>query len=138
MENLLNGTQNGVAIQTRYGKLKNCISTKDNEILFGEVQYVDELDCIQQQTISLSKTPPYEFENEVRCVIFNQYTKEGPRKGKPKYEHGLLVDVDIKGLIEKIFLPPLCQLWFEETISDIIKKYTYNFDLVHSKIREKL
>lgn len=134
----LDGAKYGIAIQTNYGKLKKSISTKANDILFGEVEYVNELDSIQQQTISLRKIPPYTFENEVRAVIFNQYTEEGPRKGFPKYKYGLTVDVDINNLIEKIYMPPLSPKWFEETVSEVIKKYDYEFIIVPSEIREKL
>lgn len=134
----LDGAKYGIAIQTNYDKLKKSVSTQTNDILFGEVEYVNELDSIQQQTISLRKIPPYTFENEVRAVIFNQYTEEGPRKGFPKYKYGLSVDIDIEKLIEKIYMPPLSPKWFEETVSDVIKKYGYEFILVPSEIREKL
>jgi hypothetical protein len=134
----LDGAKHGVAIQTSYDKLKKSVSSQTNDILFGEVEYVNELDSIQQQTISLRKIPPYIFENEVRAVIFNQFTKEGPRKGFPKYKYGLSVHVDIENLIEKIYMPPLSPKWYEETVFNLIQKYGYNFLLVPSEIKEKL
>lgn len=134
----LDGTKYGVAIQTTYKRLRNSIATSSVDVLFGKVQYVDELESIQQQTISLRKTEPYIFENEVRAVIFNQHTKEGPREGFPKYKYGLAIDVNIELLIEKIYLSPLCPRWYENSISDILQKYDYDFTLIPSAIKEKL
>jgi hypothetical protein len=134
----LDGAKYGIAIQTSYDKLKKYVPSQTKDILFGEVEYVDELDSIQQQTISLRKIPPYAFENEVRAVIFNQFSEEGPRKGFPKYKYGLSVHVDIENLIEYIYMPPLSPKWYEETVSDVIQKYGYNFSLVPSEIKEKL
>ena len=134
----LDGTRFGIAIQTQYDKLKNALATSENDVLIGEVQYCDELCSLQQQTISLRKTIPYKFENEVRAVIFNQYTSEGPRKGHPKYEYGVEVKIEIEKLIDKVYLPPLCQKWYEQTIENLIKKYDFKFTLVKSAIAENL
>lgn len=134
----LNGTRFGVAIQTTYEKLKKVLEKPEYEILLGEVQYCVEVEALQQQTIFLRKTPPYKFENEVRALILNQYTSEGAREGKPRFEYGIEVKIDLVELIDKVYLPPLSPKWFEKTVSEIITKYGYNFELIGSEIIQSL
>ena len=134
----LDGHRYGIAIQTVYQKMKEGICSDENDILFGEVIYDDSVDALKQSIVNFRKNKYYSFENEVRAIILNQWIINSKER-IPKYEIGINIKVDLNKLIEAVYISPLAPEWFSKLVSDLIRnKYTYNFPILESQIKDNL
>ncbi|MCK9425745.1 MAG: hypothetical protein M0Q21_06885 [Ignavibacteriaceae bacterium] len=125
----------GISIQSKYSKLKSSIIDNNFSFLFQKVYYSNIVKDIKQSSVPFRKNKYYRFENEVRISVFNQYVKFG---GEPKYERGTDVDVDIKRMIEKIYVSPYSPDWFFDLVNYLVnEKYKYDFPIIRSNIKEK-
>ena len=125
----------GISIQTKYKNLLNSLIDNKYNYLVQKVYYSAEVRDNLMSSVQFRKNKYYKFENEVRIAIFSQYVKFG---GKPKYEIGTDVEVNINTLIERIYISPLAPDWFFELVNYLVKeKYNYNFSIIKSKIKEK-
>ncbi len=80
------------------------------------------------------KRKSFEHENEARAVIarypaeLNQETISG---------NGLKVKVDILNLIERIYVAPSSPNWFAELVKEVVAKYGYDFQVMHSRLNDQ-
>jgi hypothetical protein len=124
----------GISIQTRYRNLKESIIDTNFPLLFGKVCYSNNVKDIKQSSVYLRKNKFYKFENEVRILIMNQYVTFG---GEPKYDTGTTIEVEIKKMIEKIYVSPFSPDWFFELVKNIVEgKFNFHIPICRSLIKE--
>jgi len=131
----------GIAVQSTYAKLKASI-VSDEEVFLGIVKYIDyEKEFIVESANTLSpfvhKRISYSYENEIRAVLLKwPISGDSFDTTKETIFNGVQVRVDIERLVERIYVAPSAQSWFVDLVNAVIKKYGYNFTVVHSKLDE--
>lgn len=111
----------------------------DEAILIGLVKYIDydrqwinAKDAENFLTSFLYKRKSFEHEREIRALVL-----KGPQNldfSQEPIGHGLKIKVDLKRLIEKIYVAPSAPEWFAELVRALIHRYGYAFEVVHSKL----
>jgi hypothetical protein len=135
----LNGTKEGVAIQTTLNDLSNSY-TGQSKVYGGKVTYEPiRKNDLNIFSVSTNKRVYYKYENEYRLILPNQIKiEEGIRI--PQHEIGFNVDFDMNALIKKIYISPFCGTWFkrviESTVDNLLPKFPKN-QIVHSEIVDK-
>jgi hypothetical protein len=129
----------GVAIQTTFDRLCKCfhIDHKNTENI-GIVQYID-YSPESSETIDVLKWAPlplfykrknFEHEKELRAIIpFPASVLHGGELTKEtldSFPKGLLINVDLDILIERIYLAPSSPQWIRDLLNSILKKYEIN------------
>jgi hypothetical protein len=146
----------GVAIQSTFGRLKGCFKQGTPDIYIGEVHYID----YQTEKISesnffnsfLHKRRSFEYEKEIRALVL-EYTRqraevleyarrkdEGvhtPSKPPSSVAAGVPVDVDLEELIANIYVAPENPKWFVELVKSVTRKYGLNKPVVQSTLDAK-
>jgi hypothetical protein len=137
----------GIAIQTTFKKLKHSIIDEE-KVYLGMVKYINYekeiIDPTNTFRAFLHKRISFEHERELRAIIYK------PPVNKLKIEknnkiplmdfktetinQGLSIEVDIKELIEKIYVAPSAPLWLIDLIKNVISKYGYDFNIIQSKL----
>lgn len=106
------GDRTGVAVQTTFQRLVQSI--KDPAVRFGMVKYIDIKDgyiaeCYgcDRNSVLTAKDLSYKFEKELRVLLFDQHKPDKT----PLYPMGKLVPVDLKTLIQAVYLSPYTDVW---------------------------
>src|SRR5690606_27801928 len=90
---------------------------QDPEVQIGQVKYVDyENQFIPEGNLYypfLYKRKSFEHEREIRLLVRDNTTLIGE---EPEFEHGCFKKVDLKQLINSIYLSPLMPEWEEKTV----------------------
>ncbi len=132
----------GIAIQSTYKLLKKSIIDEET-VHIGKIKYIDyETEQIRVNNLFgafVHKRKSFEHEREIRAVI-----KKPPilsKEGKYDYEEetissGLQIKVDIKTLIQKIYVAPNSPSWFLELVGAAVKRYGYSFEVIQSQLNK--
>ncbi len=83
------------------------------------------------------KRKSFEHEQEARALVskWSQFEK-GPNFDIETID-GIPIKVDIEKLVENIYLAPNTSDWFSALVKEIVKRYDYTFNVVHSKLDER-
>ncbi len=131
----------GIAIQSTYNRLKNSFKDTDCFIYIGVVKYIDyKLDWIPEDNLFyplIYKRKSFEYEHELRAVALPKI-RDGAGWSisltRPLSEEGIYATIDIDTLIEKIYLAPTCPDWLFELVKSIASKYRVNAEILHSSL----
>jgi hypothetical protein len=151
-----------VAIQSTYSKLRDCLPSKvqvgkpdvsgiagewnegDSPVYLGIVQYIDYgTEPISQDNAFypfVHKRKSFEHEQELRAVISSVPFVEEPDGGMyipesaANLETGCRVRVSLDALIEGIYVAPTAPTWFRRVVQAVTSKY----DLAHKTARSSL
>lgn len=116
----------GIAIQTTMERLCTAIGSTDFEV--GAVKYISFEHPLDEDSVPIwYKRTAFQHENEIRAII----------KKSSSTELGLLVDVDVNRLIEKVYISPSAPEWFACLVENVLKKYNLNKEVLHSKLDEE-
>lgn len=136
-------TNEGIAIQSTFGHLKECFREKYPSIYIGKVKYIDyDKDSILKDGVSrphiLYKRRGFEHERELRAFTVDTLMK-GIRKGKLiryifGYPDGLYVNVNLDVLIERIYVAPTCPHWFFDLVESVTDKYGLDKEVLRSAL----
>lgn len=108
----LGGEKNGVAIRTTVSKLKNAVvngfDSFSEDFFIGKVKYRSRLkhDELSRFNVITTKKPFYDFEKELRLFIINYPRSEGGYETPYKMSVGRHVQVDLRALIQRIYISP--------------------------------
>lgn len=117
--------KNAIAIQTTYGALSKQL---DRKAEIRPVRYIDYMTQFAGTTDRYwCKRKSFEYEKEVRAIVYD-YCHIG--------EPGIHIPVDLRELIEKVYISPYAPKWFEDIIRDIILRYGYDFEVSASEMAE--
>lgn len=123
----------GVAILTTVDRLKECFHNELREIYICDVDYIDyEREFMPEGNIfylSLHKRKSFVYENEVRCLFSDNFNK-------PLYngEKGLLMEVDLQKLIDKVYISPYAPTYMKADIERILCNYGINAEVIYSPL----
>ena len=159
MWNLYSHENAGIAIQSTTRKLsKSFGDNKEDEIWIGKVQYLDFSKAWINEWSSLfqafvTKRKSFEYENEIRAItclpdnhggrewMVNIAKKERISSFKPRVvnpreitDKGKYVSADLEILIEKVYIAPYAEYWFEEVIESLLSKYGLNATVTKSDL----
>ena len=129
----------GIAVQSTYNKLRSSISDDEN-VNLGVVKYIDyETEWIDGRVNLLTpfvhKRKSFEHEREVRAVVTKWPNIEGTIDSNHEtIGNGLKIKVDIEHLIEQIYIAPSTPDWFSDMVRALILRYGYAFNVVQSKL----
>ncbi len=149
-------SQQGVAIQSTYKRLCESFSEySENDVSIGLIKYIDYISDkipVYQNMLTplLCKRKSFEYEMELRAIIFfpSQFqpsysedyygvdlsNQQGFHKHIQNYPPGFYVPVNLKILIEKIYIAPTTKPWIRDIISSLIKKFEINKEIHQSDL----
>ena len=134
----LRGSPEGVAIRTTAGKLiQQFEANPEFNIHCGKVLYEPFLDNDTNQfVVSTTKRKYYEYENEYRALIINQFVYGKP--DVPIFPDGANVKINTSELVDKIYISPFATLWFRKVVESLIEEKMPGFtNIVSSGIQDK-
>ena len=143
----------GIAVQSIYRKLRESI-IDDEPVYLGTVKYIDyEKDPISRYYDPTSvndfifnffspfiyKRKSFEYEREVRALLMRRPTIPEEKIGsyKDTIVDGVEVRVNVKHLVEKIYIAPNAPDWFCKLCDSVAQKYGFEFEIVRSKLDDK-
>ncbi len=121
----------GMAIQSTFKRLKDCLEGDTPGVFLGKVKYIDyEKDVFPTKNPLfpfICKRKSFEHEQEFRAV-----TLHFPPSGYDRY---ITIDLDV--LIEKIYVAPSSPDWFLELVKSVTKKYDLDKEVIPSALDAK-
>lgn len=131
-------TQNneGLAIQSTIGRLQKALKPENNfDQYIGEVNYIDyKKEYIPFDDLFfpfLFKRKSFQYEREVRIITDSS-------KSDIKINDGLRINVNLKYLIEKIYIHPKSENWYKKLVIDLVHKLGYDFDIEKSDLESDI
>jgi len=131
----------GIAVQSTFKRLKDSLIDKEHDILIGKVKYINYGKLVEPTKVFTNpviyKRKIFRHEQELRAVI-----KKLPKRGfsprsKKTIEDGIYVLVDVDILIDKIYLAPISPVWQFELLKSVMGKYQLDKDVIQSSMDEK-
>ncbi len=140
MWNVFGKTGDSIAIQTTLGGLKQSFGDyTDYNVYIGEIRYLDyeveELDERNYLNLFLHKTKFYEYENEIRLLIYDDgdisivdpkepyFWLPGDEKTLEEIKPGELVPVDLSLIMEKVYVSPLASSALLSVTKGLLEHY---------------
>lgn len=123
--------QEGIAVQSTYYRLYDCLNNTTDPVYLSIVEYFDpsgesKWDWGTYLRRILHKRHFYEHENELRAVILSD-------DGYDFNDSGASIKVDINILIENIFISPSAPKWIFELVNKLIENFQYKFNVEKSR-----
>ncbi|MGX9992133.1 hypothetical protein ACS4RR_023720 [Rhizobium sp. Z1P35] len=126
----------GIAVQSTYARLRDSISSEE-EVYIGKVNYIDYqrhvIDANNLLSPLVHKRTSFSHECELRAVVVHWPTRE-----QSPIEHGVAVPVDVKRLVQKVFVSPSASHWFSDLLQPLIAKYGFDFEVTHSSMNSQV
>ena len=126
----------GLAIRSTLGRLQEALDfDKDYTQHIGEVNYID----YKKEYIPfdntffpfLFKRKSFQYEREIRIIsdlTANNLT----------IDNGLKIDIDIKKLIEKIYIHPKSENWYKNLVIELVKRLGFDFEIEKSDLESEI
>lgn len=126
----------GLAIQSTLGKLQKALEVDtEYEQYIGEVNYID----YKKEYIPfdntffpfLFKRKSFQYEREVRVISdLTNFNLE--------IDNGVKIGIDIKELIEKIYIHPKSENWYKKLVMDLIARLGFDFETEKSDLESDI
>lgn len=140
----LGNENNGVAIKSTVGKLKDSIQSGSDpypeNFYIGSVKYETHLkpDELSRFSVITTKKPFYDFEKELRLFIINYPLSEGGTEPLYDIHDGRTVKVDLQTLVHHIYISPFADHSYRREVGTLLKKSDINMSILkQSKIMDK-
>lgn len=129
----------GIAIQSSFEKLKDSLKDEAHGIHIGKVKYIDyEKDWVPEGNSFhpfLHKRKSFEHEQELRAVIQEIPSKDDKIDlSKPLFDDGIYISVDLDVLINRIYLAPTSPKWLRELVKSVTRKYGLDKEVHQSSL----
>ena len=127
----------GIAIQSTFKRLKDSFRDKKHDIFIGRVQYIDyEKDRISDDPLSsfVYKRESFKHEQELRAVIQKLPVKGLSPRSKRPFDSGVYISVDLGLLISRIYLAPTSPKWLFELVKSVLAKYNLDREVHQSSL----
>ena len=136
MWQIFTGNSEGLAIQSTIGRLeKALIADKKFKQYIGEVNYIDyKKEYIPFDDMFfpfLFKRKSFQYEREVRII-------SDISSSNLKINDGMKIDVDIKQLIEKIYIHPKSENWYKNLVIELVSKLGFDFTIEKSDLESDI
>ena len=144
----------GIAIRSTFSKLKNSIKDTRYDVSASCVQYVDydqhsfPIEITETgfnfnfYDLYITKRRSFSHEKELRLITTTKKDTYTGRIYKDMHKGselngGLGIRIDLKILIESIYISPTSPGWFKKLIEDTIVKFNYDFSIKDSTLRQE-
>ncbi len=131
----------GIAIQSTFKRLKDSLRDKEHDVFLGRVRYIDYSRLVDPVEVFthpvIYKRKIFKHEQELRAVIRKLPKKGFSKRSKLTIAEGIYVPVDLNVLIDKIYLAPVSPVWQFELLKSILEKYQLNKEVVQSRMDDK-
>jgi hypothetical protein len=150
----------GIAVQSTTRRLSECFKDNNEDIIWiGKVQYLDFSEDWMNEWKNffqafVTKRKSFEYEKEIRAVtclpddnvsrhlLVNTATEESnafssrERTVDPKEltDKGKYVSADLHMLVEKVYVAPYAEPWFEEVVESLLSKYDLDSVVIKSDL----
>jgi hypothetical protein len=119
----------GIAVRSTFTRLRDCFSPASQSIYIGKVKYLDyKAERIPENKMAaacMHKRLSFAHEQEVRAVFIDWAEgREVLADQKAEHSHkGVNIPCDLDKLIEKIYVSPTSDPWFQDLVEDAVEKY---------------
>lgn len=140
-------TNKGVAIQSTTSRLNDVIEIANEDIALSKVRYIDYETDIWFDPVEyphknynlfsplIHKRIEFKHEAEVRLLhLIEAAIDDDSFWNNQSDSNGKFIQIDIRRLIENIYLPPTFDHEFEKKIKELIISHGYDFDVKRSKL----
>ena len=138
MWKLYGGVNKGIAIQSTFGRLVKAFEIFPDDIYISKVRYIDyKIDKFKGEDVEIfepviTKRKSFEHEKELRAIIWDT------SKITVRSENGsVCANINLKELIDKIYIAPFAPTWHKNIIQVIIKKFGLEISVEQSEINKK-
>lgn len=143
---------NCVAIKSSVSRLVDSFGAyTDYDVYIGSIKYIDhritEIDEGNYWSAWLHKAKFYESEQELRCIIMDDgdislFSNDEPyvlpfhggQSDIGNLSLGVQVPIDLKTLISEIYIGPQSEIWFKDTVCEILYRYGLENIVVNSSL----
>lgn len=119
-------SNNGIAIQSTFDRLCECVGGEINDLYAGEVDYSDKtlkLELGLTFEPFFKKRKYFKEDNEIR-IIYQEIDVGTQKKSNIDFvKHGIYIKVDLDKLIENIYISPNAEKWFSDLVQSVVDKY---------------
>jgi hypothetical protein len=136
MWQIFTGNSEGLAIRSTVGRLQKALGPENQyEQYIGEVNYID----YKKEYIPfddaffpfLFKRKSFQYEREIR--IITDVTQYGV-----SINDGLKISVDIRQLIDKIYIHPKSENWYKRLVIELLKRLDFDFEIEKSDLESDI
>ncbi len=133
----------GIAIQSTFSRLRDCFGNETPDIYIGRVRYIDySKDVISKDNFFnpfLRKRKSFEHERELRAIVFAYDKIEDGMPNLPStaFHTGMPMLVDLDKLIDRIYLAPTSPKWLYELVKSVTQKYGVKKEVFQSNLRKR-
>jgi len=131
----------GIAIQSTFKRFKESFDICENiNVNIGIVSYIDySSDLMSAQNLFtpyLHKRISFEHEKELRAIVIKQFIIRKDEIWTPYYpiENGMYIPVELKTMIENVYVSPYSPEWYYDTVISVLSKYSLHKDVIYSKL----
>jgi hypothetical protein len=129
-------SNNGIAIQSTFKKLKTSFDDTSAVVNIGIIKYInyetDEIETGNGFFPFLHKRIAFEHEKELRAIIWDQALEN--QSIVDLKAGGYNVPCNINTLIENIYVSPSSAQWFTNLVKNVISKYDFHFPVIPSSL----
>ena len=128
----------GIAIQSTFNRLKNSFRLTNYQVYIGKVKYIDyERDLMPDRSILfrfMCKRNSFKHEKELRALVLNVLEVKNKDYVRTISNDGLYIKVDLNELIDKVYLAPTTPKWQNKLVKSIMKKYELRKEILPSNL----
>ena len=137
MWKLYAGENKGIAIQSTFSRMVKAFEKFPDSVHIGKIRYINYQNETFKDEINifepiLTKRKSFEHEKELRAVIW-ETSKETPRTD----DGSVLADVNLKELIENIYISPFSSDWYRDNVQVIDEKFGLKLPVLQSELDKK-
>ncbi len=142
----------GIVFQSTFGRLSESFVHKE-KVALGLIKYVDDytkedfkdfddFNLYLLQFPFMFKRKCFEYEKELRAIVLTEPLSEKTKnayytklvvRDMPK---GLDVLVNLNTLVERVYVSPTAEEWFEQLVRSVIDKYGFTIDVKPSSLAD--
>lgn len=131
----------GIAIRTTVGGLSKSFKC-EADVFIGAVNYIDfgteRIDEGNVLVPYLTKRKSFEYEREVRAITLNAVPEDAERLGALAewVQTGIYYSVDIKSLMDEVFVSPESEDWFVDLVQAVVSRYGLDARVTRSALAD--
>lgn len=134
-------SKESIAVQSTYNLLRKSLDTSkgtEKTIYIGEIEYLDySQEFIPEGNMLnpfLRKRKSFEHEKEIRAIFVEFPIVNKKLRLDLKPEVGKNIKINLKDLVESIYVSPGSPQWFRELIEKVVKRYGFKFPVRQSSM----
>lgn len=129
----------GIAVQSTFSKLKSELNKSVHKIFLGIVNYKnyeqDYVDWSNSFNAYVHKRESFSYENELRALIWD--STETSLNKIDLSSGGIKIPVDLTNLVENIYVSPKTPYWLTSLVKATCIKFGFNFIVNNSRLDDK-